>query len=200
VLSTCCPTTRSQTRTRLLDEAARDGSLVLAYHVAGFGQVERHNGGYRPADRKIDGHGIWRQASFGGGRPWRDGASKIISGLLRMLNRGGHDRRGHTVSSALGSDQPVSSGLPSAHTSAEALIATLTSIPVGCWAPWAGAFGKIRAQDATSTLSGLGSAMAISSSVGAFLKKRRRRMTYDAVGRLVNIRRWSRSGTDNDWL
>ena len=37
------------TRTRLLDSAARDGSLVLAYHVAGMGQVERHNEGYRLA-------------------------------------------------------------------------------------------------------------------------------------------------------
>jgi glyoxylase-like metal-dependent hydrolase (beta-lactamase superfamily II) len=35
------------TRTRLLDMAARDGSLVLAYHVAGMGQVERHNESYR---------------------------------------------------------------------------------------------------------------------------------------------------------
>jgi glyoxylase-like metal-dependent hydrolase (beta-lactamase superfamily II) len=46
------------TRTRLLDDAARDGSLVLAYHVAGLGQVERHNGSYRLTDRKIDGHRI----------------------------------------------------------------------------------------------------------------------------------------------
>ena len=38
------------TRTRLLDSAARDGSLVLAYHVAGMGQVERHNEGYRLAE------------------------------------------------------------------------------------------------------------------------------------------------------
>lgn len=37
------------TRIRLLDEAARDASLVLAYHVAGVGQVERHNGSYRLA-------------------------------------------------------------------------------------------------------------------------------------------------------
>jgi glyoxylase-like metal-dependent hydrolase (beta-lactamase superfamily II) len=35
------------TRIRLLDEAARDTSLVLAYHVAGIGQIERHNDGYR---------------------------------------------------------------------------------------------------------------------------------------------------------
>jgi glyoxylase-like metal-dependent hydrolase (beta-lactamase superfamily II) len=35
------------TRTRLLEEAAQDASFVLAYHVAGFGQVERHNGAYR---------------------------------------------------------------------------------------------------------------------------------------------------------
>lgn len=35
------------TRTRLLDEAARDSSLVLAYHVAGIGQIERDHGGYR---------------------------------------------------------------------------------------------------------------------------------------------------------
>jgi glyoxylase-like metal-dependent hydrolase (beta-lactamase superfamily II) len=46
------------TRTRLLDDAARDGSLVLAYHVAGLGQVERHNAGYLLTDRKIDGHRI----------------------------------------------------------------------------------------------------------------------------------------------
>jgi len=46
------------TRTRLFDEAARDGSLVLAYHVAGLGQVERHNRGYRLTDGKIDGQGI----------------------------------------------------------------------------------------------------------------------------------------------
>ena len=35
------------TRTQLLDAAARDGSLVLAYHLAGMGQLERHNGSYR---------------------------------------------------------------------------------------------------------------------------------------------------------
>jgi hypothetical protein len=35
------------TRIRLLDEAARDSSLVLAYHVAGIGYVERHSGSYR---------------------------------------------------------------------------------------------------------------------------------------------------------
>ena len=35
------------TRTRLLDEAVREASLVLAYHVAGVGQVERYNEGYR---------------------------------------------------------------------------------------------------------------------------------------------------------
>jgi glyoxylase-like metal-dependent hydrolase (beta-lactamase superfamily II) len=35
------------TRIRLLDQAARDSSLVLAFHVAGVGQVERHNDGYR---------------------------------------------------------------------------------------------------------------------------------------------------------
>jgi glyoxylase-like metal-dependent hydrolase (beta-lactamase superfamily II) len=35
------------TRSRLLDSAARDGSMVLAYHVAGMGRVERHNEKYR---------------------------------------------------------------------------------------------------------------------------------------------------------
>jgi glyoxylase-like metal-dependent hydrolase (beta-lactamase superfamily II) len=35
------------TRTRLLDAAARDGSLVFAYHLAAMGQVEHHNGSYR---------------------------------------------------------------------------------------------------------------------------------------------------------
>jgi hypothetical protein len=35
------------TRSRLLDEAARDSSLVLAYHIAETGQIERHNDGYR---------------------------------------------------------------------------------------------------------------------------------------------------------
>jgi glyoxylase-like metal-dependent hydrolase (beta-lactamase superfamily II) len=35
------------TRIRLLAEAAQDSSLVLAYHVVGIGQIERHNGGYR---------------------------------------------------------------------------------------------------------------------------------------------------------
>jgi glyoxylase-like metal-dependent hydrolase (beta-lactamase superfamily II) len=35
------------TRTRLQDEAARDSSLVLAYHVAGTGHIERDDGGYR---------------------------------------------------------------------------------------------------------------------------------------------------------
>ena len=35
------------TRRRLLDEAARDSSLVLAYHVAGIGHIERDDGGYR---------------------------------------------------------------------------------------------------------------------------------------------------------
>jgi glyoxylase-like metal-dependent hydrolase (beta-lactamase superfamily II) len=35
------------TRIRLLDEAARDSSLILAYHVEGVGQIERHNDGYR---------------------------------------------------------------------------------------------------------------------------------------------------------
>jgi glyoxylase-like metal-dependent hydrolase (beta-lactamase superfamily II) len=35
------------TRTRLLDSAARDGSLVLAYHLARIGHVERDNEGYR---------------------------------------------------------------------------------------------------------------------------------------------------------
>jgi len=34
------------TRTRLLDEAERDASLVLAYHVSGVGHVERRNSGY----------------------------------------------------------------------------------------------------------------------------------------------------------
>lgn len=34
------------TRIRLLDEAARQGSLVLAYHVVGAGHVERRGGGY----------------------------------------------------------------------------------------------------------------------------------------------------------
>ena len=51
--------------------------------------------------------------------------------------------------------------------------------------------GRVRsarsgAQDATSTLSGLGSAIAVSSNVGAFSQKRQRRMTYDAVGCVVN--------------
>ena len=46
------------TRTRLLDEAARDASLVLAYHVAGIGQVERHNEGYRLTENTIVRHGI----------------------------------------------------------------------------------------------------------------------------------------------
>jgi glyoxylase-like metal-dependent hydrolase (beta-lactamase superfamily II) len=35
------------TRIRLLDQAAQDSSLVLAYHVARIGQVERHSDGYR---------------------------------------------------------------------------------------------------------------------------------------------------------
>ena len=35
------------TRIRHLDQAARDSSLVLAFHVAGVGQVERHNDGYQ---------------------------------------------------------------------------------------------------------------------------------------------------------
>lgn len=35
------------TRIRLLDEAARDSSLVLAYHVADIGYVERHSDSYR---------------------------------------------------------------------------------------------------------------------------------------------------------
>jgi hypothetical protein len=35
------------TRVRLLDQAERDSSLVLAYHVAGVGQVERGDSGYR---------------------------------------------------------------------------------------------------------------------------------------------------------
>jgi glyoxylase-like metal-dependent hydrolase (beta-lactamase superfamily II) len=35
------------TRIRLLDQAAQDSSLVLAYHVARSGQVERHSDGYR---------------------------------------------------------------------------------------------------------------------------------------------------------
>ena len=35
------------TRSRLLDAAARDGSLVLAYHLAGTGHVERDHEGYR---------------------------------------------------------------------------------------------------------------------------------------------------------
>ena len=35
------------TRIRLLYQAARDSSLVLAYHVAGIGQIERHSDGYR---------------------------------------------------------------------------------------------------------------------------------------------------------
>jgi glyoxylase-like metal-dependent hydrolase (beta-lactamase superfamily II) len=35
------------TRLRLLDDAARDDSLVLAYHMAGVGQVERSREGYR---------------------------------------------------------------------------------------------------------------------------------------------------------
>jgi hypothetical protein len=34
-------------RIRLLDQAAQDSSLVLAYHVARIGQVERHSDGYR---------------------------------------------------------------------------------------------------------------------------------------------------------
>ena len=46
------------TRTRLLDEAARDSSLVLAYHIAELGQVERHNGGYRLTDRTTNWRGI----------------------------------------------------------------------------------------------------------------------------------------------
>jgi glyoxylase-like metal-dependent hydrolase (beta-lactamase superfamily II) len=35
------------TRTRLLNSAARDGSLVLAYHLAKIGHVERDHEGYR---------------------------------------------------------------------------------------------------------------------------------------------------------
>lgn len=35
------------TRTRLLDSAVREGSLVLAYHLARTGHVERDNEGYR---------------------------------------------------------------------------------------------------------------------------------------------------------
>jgi hypothetical protein len=35
------------TRIRLLDQAAQDSSLVLAYHVARIGQVEHHSDGYR---------------------------------------------------------------------------------------------------------------------------------------------------------
>jgi glyoxylase-like metal-dependent hydrolase (beta-lactamase superfamily II) len=34
------------TRIRLLGQAAQDSSLVLAYHVARIGQVERHGDGY----------------------------------------------------------------------------------------------------------------------------------------------------------
>jgi glyoxylase-like metal-dependent hydrolase (beta-lactamase superfamily II) len=44
------------TRTRLLDEAARDASLVLAYHVAGIGHVERHDQGYQLTMSEIDRH------------------------------------------------------------------------------------------------------------------------------------------------
>ncbi len=35
------------TRARLLDQAAADGSVVLAYHMAGAGHVERSSGAYR---------------------------------------------------------------------------------------------------------------------------------------------------------
>jgi glyoxylase-like metal-dependent hydrolase (beta-lactamase superfamily II) len=35
------------TRIRLLEEAARDSSLVLAYHIAGIGYIERHRDSYR---------------------------------------------------------------------------------------------------------------------------------------------------------
>jgi glyoxylase-like metal-dependent hydrolase (beta-lactamase superfamily II) len=35
------------TRARLLDSAAREGSLVLAYHLARIGRIERENEGYR---------------------------------------------------------------------------------------------------------------------------------------------------------
>ncbi len=35
------------TRTRLLDQAERDSSLVLAYHISGVGHVERRDSGYR---------------------------------------------------------------------------------------------------------------------------------------------------------
>jgi hypothetical protein len=41
------PAATTATRIRLLDEAARDSSLVLAYHVEGLGHVERGRGDYR---------------------------------------------------------------------------------------------------------------------------------------------------------
>ncbi len=41
------PDDTGTTRTRLLDTAAADGSLVLAYHLAGTGHVERDGEGYR---------------------------------------------------------------------------------------------------------------------------------------------------------
>lgn len=41
------PEETARTRTRLLDEAARDGSLVVAYHLDHIGLVERSQGRYR---------------------------------------------------------------------------------------------------------------------------------------------------------
>lgn len=38
------PAATTATRIRLLDEAARDSSLVLAYHVEGLGHIERGRG------------------------------------------------------------------------------------------------------------------------------------------------------------
>ncbi len=40
------PDATAQTRRRLLDDAARDGSAVVAFHV-GYGRVRQAEGGYR---------------------------------------------------------------------------------------------------------------------------------------------------------